>query len=33
LKDIWIQFERWRLLSKVFLLRISQEVKMNTQIY
>jgi ribonuclease HI len=33
LKYIWIQFEGWRLLSKVFLLRISQEVKMSTQIY
>jgi ribonuclease HI len=33
LKDIWIQFEGWRLLSKVFLSGIFQEVKMSMQIY
>jgi ribonuclease HI len=32
LKDIWIQFEGWKLPSKVFLSRIFQEVKMSMQI-
>jgi ribonuclease HI len=32
LENIWIQFEGWRLLSKVFLSRIFQEVKMSMQI-
>jgi ribonuclease HI len=31
-KNIWIQFECWRLLSKVFPSRIFQEEKMNMQI-
>jgi ribonuclease HI len=32
LKNIWIQFEGWRLLSKVFLSKIFQEEKMIMQI-
>jgi ribonuclease HI len=32
LKNIWIQFEGWRLLSKVSLSRTLQEAKMSMQI-
>jgi hypothetical protein len=32
LENIWMQFEGWKLLSKVFLSRIFQGVKMNMQI-
>jgi hypothetical protein len=32
LKNIWIQFEGWRLLSKVFLSIIFQDDKMSMQI-
>jgi ribonuclease HI len=32
LENIWIQFKGWRFLSKVFLSRIFQEVKMSMQI-
>jgi ribonuclease HI len=33
LKNIWIQFEGWRLLLKVFPSKIFQEEKMSMQIY
>jgi hypothetical protein len=33
LENIWIQFEGWRLLSKVFLSRIFQEERTSMQIY
>jgi ribonuclease HI len=32
LENIWMQFEGWKLLLKVFLSRIFQEVKMSMQI-
>ena len=32
LENIWIQFEGWRLLSKVSLSRTSQEAKMSMQV-
>jgi ribonuclease HI len=32
LENTWIQFEGWRLLSKIFLSRIFQEAKMSIQI-
>jgi hypothetical protein len=31
LKNIWMQFEGWKLPSKVFPSRIFQEVKMSMQ--